>query len=184
MKETVKPLIEAGVIQNRLNELAEKITKDYAGGKLTLVCVLKGAVIFMVDLARKIGGEVEVEFDFMDISSYGSSMESGGVVRIDKDLDVSLEGKNVLLVEDIIDSGRTLSRLREHLNLKKPKSLRICTLLDKPDARVINDVSPEYVGFKIPDEFVVGYGLDYAERYRNLSYIGTLSIENDEEDMN
>lgn len=182
MKETVNVLISAESIQKRLDEIAAEITKDYNGKVLTLICVLKGGVIFMVDLARRIGSNVSVEFDFMDISSYGSSTESSGVIKIDKDLDSPLTGKNVLLVEDIIDSGRTLSHLVKHLKMQKPESLRVCTLLDKPDRRVMYDIIPEYTGFVIPDEFVVGYGLDYDERYRNLSYIGTLSIEKDEED--
>lgn len=182
MRETVKELISSESIQKRLDEIAADITRDYEGMVLTLICILKGGVIFMVDLARKIGSEVKVEFDFMDISSYGQSTESSGLIRIDKDLDSPLTGKNVLLVEDIIDSGRTLSHLIKHLKIQSPKSLRVCTLLDKPDRRVVFEVIPEYTGFVIPDEFVVGYGLDYDERYRNLSYIGTLSIEKDEEE--
>jgi len=157
--------------------MAANITKDYAGKTLTLICVLKGGVIFTVDLARRIGAEVNVEFDFMDISSYGSSRESSGLIKINKDLDTPLEGKDVLLVEDIIDSGRTLHHLIKYLNTKSPGSLRVCALLDKPERRVMFDLIPDYTGFVIPNVFVVGYGLDYAERYRNLSYIGTISNE-------
>lgn len=177
MKETVHELVSAEKISCRVKEIAEQITRDYSGKELHLICILKGGVIFMVDLARQIGTEISVSFDFMDISSYGASTQSSGSVRIDKDLEQSIAGKDVVLVEDIIDSGRTLSHLMGHLKSKKPNSIRVCTLLDKPERRVVNDVVPEYVGFSIPDEFVVGYGLDYNQRYRNLSYIGVLKFD-------
>ena len=177
MKEIVTPLIKASEIEARVSELAEIIKSDFGSAPITLICILKGGVIFMVDLARKIGLDAQVEFDFMDISSYEDQMESSGIIKINKDLENSIKDKNVLLVEDIIDTGRTLSHLINHLSSQKPNILKVCTLLDKPDRRVINDVNVDYVGFKIPDQFVVGYGLDYAQRYRNLPYIGVLSFE-------
>ena len=139
-----------------------------------MVCILKGSIFFTCDLAKRITSPVEM--DFMSVSSYGSGTSSCGVVKIVKDLDVSLEGKNVLVVEDIIDSGRTLSYLLDILKKRNPKSLKLCTLLDKPDRRVV-DVDVDYVGFEIPDEFVVGYGLDYDQHYRDLPYIGFVEIE-------
>lgn len=174
MKETIKVLISEDKIEKRLDELIEQITQDFKGETITLICVLKGGVIFMVDIARKL--KQTVEFDFMDVSSYGDNTSSCGNIKINKDLENSIQGKNVLLVEDIVDSGRTLNYLISYLMNKKPAMLRICTLLDKPERRVC-DVKVDYVGFKIPDDFVVGYGLDYAQRYRNLPYIGVLSIE-------
>lgn len=174
MKETIKVLISEEQIEKRLNELIEQITKDFKGETITLICVLKGGVIFMVDIARKL--KQLVEFDFMDVSSYGNSTESSGNIKINKDLENCIEGKNVLLVEDIVDSGRTLNYLTKYLMSKRPAMLKICTLLDKPERRVC-DIKVDYVGFEIPDDFVVGYGLDYAQRYRNLPYIGVLSIE-------
>jgi len=175
MKEHVTPLITAEAINKRLKELAAQISEDLGDKTVTVICVLKGAVIFMVDLARLL--PMPVEFDFMDISSYGSGTESSGNIKIDKDLENTIEGKHVLLVEDIIDSGRTLSHLIKHLRAQNPASLRLCTLLDKPERRVVNDVSVDYEGFVIPDKFVVGYGLDYDQRYRNLPYIGVLHFE-------
>ena len=149
-------------------------TAEYAGKEITLICILKGSVFFTVELAKRITSPVELEF--MCVSSYGSGTKSSGVVKITKDLDVSIEGKNVLVIEDIIDSGRTLSYLLENLKTRNPKSLRLCTLLDKPERRVVK-VDVDYVGFEIPDEFVVGYGLDYDQKYRNLPYIGYVEIE-------
>lgn len=175
MKESVTVLIEEDDIQKRVNEIAKSIDNEYAGKKITLVCVLKGGVIFMVDLAKRIK-ETDVEFDFMDISSYGDDTVSSGIIKINKDLENSIEGKDVVLVEDIIDSGRTLSHIVNHLKTQKPDSLKVCTLLDKPDKREVCDVVPDYVGFSVPDEFVVGYGLDYAQKYRNLPFIGVLHI--------
>ena len=175
MKEHVTTLISTEAVNSRLKELAEQISADYAGKTITLICVLKGAVIFMVDLARLL--TVPVVFDFMDISSYGAGTVSSGIIQIKKDLDHSLEGKHVLLVEDIIDSGRTLSHLIKHLRAQNPASLKLCTLLDKPDRRVVDDVSVDYEGFVIPDQFVVGYGLDFDQRYRNLPYIGIVHFD-------
>lgn len=175
MKERVEVLISSADVQKRVQEVADQIMKDYAGKEIYMVCVLKGGVIFMVDLARKItNGPVTI--NFMDVSSYGDGMESSGNIKILMDLDESIEGKDVLIVEDIIDSGRTLYRLRELLLSRNPASLRICTLLDKPERRVA-DVKVDYVGFNIPDDFVVGYGLDYAQRYRNLDFIGVLKFD-------
>ncbi len=174
MKEKVETLITTSAIGKRLDEIAEQISEDYAGESIELVCVLKGGVVFMVDLAKKI--KVPVTMNFMDVSSYGDGTESTGEIKILMDLDGPIEGKNVIVVEDIIDSGRTLHCLVEILSNRKPKSLKICTLLDKPDRRV-SAVDVDYTGFTIPDAFVVGYGLDYAQRYRNLDYIGVISFE-------
>lgn len=171
--EKIEVLISEGAVRNRIQELADTISNDYQGEQVTLICILKGAVMFMVDLSKKL--KMPVVFDFMDVSSYGSGTRSSGIVKIVKDLDENIEGKNVLLVEDIIDSGRTLSYLLKVLKEKKPHSLKLCTLLDKPDRRVA-DVKVDYVGFSIPDEFVVGYGLDYDQKYRNLPYIGKLTL--------
>ena len=173
-KETVSELISERELQDRIDGLAAEITRDYSGCDLVLVGLLKGAVIFMSDLARKI--DMHVEFDFMDISSYGSESESSGNIKINKDLENSIEGKDVLLVEDIIDTGRTLEHILKHLRRQNPKSLRICALLDKPDRRVIEGIQADYTGFSIPDKFVVGYGLDYAQRYRNLRYIAVVEL--------
>src|SRR5579862_4504382 len=164
-------LIDAETLQNRIRELGEEITADYAGRELLLVGVLKGAVFFMADLMRTIG--VPCEVDFMAISSYGAATDSSGVVRILKDLDINIEGRHVLVVEDIIDSGLTLSYLLRNLESREPATLEICALLTKPDRREI-DVPVRYVGFEIPNKFVIGYGLDFAERYRNLPYVGVL----------
>lgn len=174
MKETISILIPENEIQKRLDEMTQQISNDLKGKTITLICILKGGVMFMVDLAKKL--KQPVEFDFMDVSSYGESTESKGNIKINKDLENSIEGKEVVLVEDIIDSGRTLKYLIEYLKQKKPASLRICTLLDKPERRLF-DIQVDYVGFEIPDDFVVGYGLDYAQRYRNLPYIGILHLE-------
>ena len=164
-------LIEADVLQARIGELGAEISADYAGRDLLLVGVLKGAVFFMSDLMRHL--TIPCEIDFMAISSYGDSTDSSGVVRILKDLDINIEGRDVLVVEDIIDSGLTLSYLLRNLESREPRSLEICALLTKPDRREI-DVPVRYVGFEIPNRFVIGYGLDFAERYRNLPYVGVL----------
>jgi hypoxanthine phosphoribosyltransferase len=164
-------LIDERTLQAKIAELAKQISHDYAGKELMLVGVLKGAIMFMVDLARAIN--LPLTLDFMAISSYGASTESSGVVRIIKDLDSSIEGKNILIVEDIVDSGLTLSYLADYLRARNPASLKICVLLNKPERRT-SDVAVDYLGFDIPDKFVVGYGLDYAEVYRNLPYIGVL----------
>ncbi len=164
-------LLDAETIRRRVTELAAEIERDYTGQPLLLLGVLKGAILFLVDLAREL--KLPVEIDFMAISSYGASTQSSGVVRILKDLDESVEGKNVLVVEDIIDSGLTLNYIIENLSTRNPASVRVCALLDKQVPRQV-DVRADYVGFRIPNRFVVGYGLDYAERYRNLPYIGVL----------
>ena len=164
-------LIEADALQQRVAELGEEISADYAGRDLLLVGVLKGAVFFMADLMRHLA--IPCEIDFMAISSYGDSTDSSGVVRILKDLDINIEGRDVLVVEDIIDSGLTLSYLMRNLKARRPATLEVCALLTKPERREI-DVPVRYVGFEIPNRFVVGYGLDFAERYRNLPYVGVL----------
>ena len=173
MTENVKVMLSEEEVDKRIQEIGDQISKDYAGKQVHLVCVLKGGAFFMCELAKRI--TVPVTMDFMSASSYGSSTKSSGVVKIVKDLDEPLNGKDVLVVEDIIDSGRTLSYLLEMLKDRKPASLKLCTLLDKPSRRVI-DVDVDYTGFQIPDEFVVGYGLDYDQRYRNLPYIGIMEL--------
>lgn len=161
-------------IDKRVAELGAQISADFSDELVCLICILKGSVFFTCELAKRITSPVEMEF--MSVSSYGGGTSSTGVVRIVNDLGTSIEGKNVLVIEDIIDSGRTLSYLLENLKTRNPKSLKLCTLLDKPDRRVV-DVAVDYVGFEIPDEFVVGYGLDYDQKYRNLPYIGFVDIE-------
>lgn len=161
-------------LDKRIREMAAQISKDFDGEPITLICILKGSVFFTCDLAKRISNPVEL--DFMKVSSYGSGTSSSGRVKIEQDLDENIEGKNVLVVEDIIDSGRTLSYLLDILGRRNPKSLKLCTLLDKPDRRVV-EVNVDYVGFEIPDEFVVGYGLDYNQKYRDLPYIGYVEIE-------
>jgi hypoxanthine phosphoribosyltransferase len=167
-------LIDEPSLQRRIVELGAQISADYAGEDIVLAGVLKGAVLFMADLARAI--TVPLSFDFMAVSSYGDTMHSKGLVRILKDLDDPIAGRHVLLVEDIIDTGLTLSYVLEHLRQSQPASLGICALLEKSRERV-RHVEPNYVGFTVPDEFVVGYGLDYAQHYRNLPYIGVLRPE-------
>lgn len=161
-------------LEQRVRELGAKISAEYGEEPVCLICILKGSVFFACELAKRITSPVELEF--MSISSYGSGTASSGVVRIVHDLACSIEGKNVLVVEDIIDSGRTLNYLIENLKTRNPKSLKLCTLLDKPDRRVV-DVPVDYVGFEIPDRFVVGFGLDHDQKYRNLPYIGFAQIE-------
>ena len=173
MKEKVKIFLPEQEVDERIAEIAKKISEDYAGKSVHLICILKGSVFFMCELAKRI--TVPVTMDFMSVSSYGNDTKSSGVVRIAKDLDEPLEGKDVLVVEDIIDSGRTLSYLLEILGKRNPKSLRLCTLLDKPDRRV-TEVHVDYTCFNIPDEFVVGYGLDYAQKYRNLPFVGIVEF--------
>ena len=174
MAETVRVLVEEEEVDKRIRDLGEQISKDYEGKEVHLICVLKGGVFFMCELAKRI--TVPVTLDFMSVSSYGDDTKSSGVVKIIKDLDEPLEGKDVLIVEDIIDSGRTLSYLIEILKQRHPASLQLCTLLDKPERRV-REVHVDYTCFNIPDEFVVGYGLDYAQKYRNLPYIGIIRPE-------
>jgi hypoxanthine phosphoribosyltransferase len=161
-------------VDRRIQEIGDQITSDYAGKQIHMVCVLKGGAFFMCELAKRI--KLDVSLDFMSASSYGSGTESSGLVKIVKDLDEPLKGKHVIVVEDIVDSGRTLSYLLKMLSERGPESLRLCTLLDKPSRRV-TDVDVTYTGFKIPDEFVVGYGLDYDQMYRNLPYIGVVKFD-------
>lgn len=174
--QDLKPelLVSSDELKQRVAEMGRQIAQDYQGEPIVAVCILKGAAIFFSDLIREI--DLPMSIDFMAISSYGSSTKSSGVVRINKDLDKDITGKHVLVVEDIIDSGLTLSFLRENLLTRGAKSIKICTLLDKPDRRKV-DLKVDYKGFVIPDEFVVGYGLDYAEKYRNLPDIGVLRPE-------
>ena len=174
MAESIKVLVPEEEVDARIRALGEQISKDYEGKQIHLICVLKGGVFFMCELAKRI--TVPVSMDFMCVGSYGDGTKSSGVVRIAKDLDESIEGKDVLIVEDIIDSGRTLKYLSDILKSRGAKSVRICTLLDKPERRVV-DVKVDYTGYNIPDEFVVGYGLDYAQKYRNLPYIGVVELD-------
>lgn len=174
MAEHVKVLFTEEEVDAKIKAMGEQISKDYAGKQVHMICVLKGGSFFMCELAKRI--TVPVSLDFMSVSSYGGDSKSSGVVKIVKDLDESIQGKDVLVVEDIVDSGRTLSYLMEMLHDRKPASLHLCTLLDKPDRRVVQ-VPVDYTGFQIPDEFVVGYGLDYDQRYRNLPYIGIVSFD-------
>lgn len=175
MKEDVlRVLLSEDEIREKVRELGGKITADYKNSNLMLVTVLKGAVVFLADLMRQI--DVPAEIDFMVVSSYGSGGKSSGVVKIVKDLDVPLAGKDILIVEDILDSGLTLSYIKELLESRGPRSIRIATLLDKPSRRKV-DLQADYIGFSVPDEFVIGYGLDYDEKYRNLPYIGILKPE-------
>ncbi len=174
MSEHINVLLPEEEVDARIQAMGEQISRDYAGKQVHLICVLKGGSFFLCELAKRI--TVPVSLDFMSVSSYGGGTESKGVVKIVKDLDESIRDKDVLVVEDIVDSGRTLSYLLEMLRSRGPKSLRLCTLLDKPDRRVM-DVDVDYTGFQIPDKFVVGYGLDYDQRYRNLPYIGIVEFD-------
>ena len=174
MNHHVEVLLSEEEVDRRINEIGKQISKDYAGKEVHLICVLKGGSFFLCELAKRIN--VPVSLDFMSVSSYGKDTKSSGVVKIVKDLDESIKGKNVLVIEDIVDSGRTLSYLMELLKDRDPASLRLCTLLDKPERRVV-DVKVDYTGFQVPDEFVVGYGLDYDQLYRNLPYIGVVKFD-------
>ena len=176
MAETIKVLVSEKDVDARIEELGRQISEDYAGKQVHLICILKGGVFFMCELAKRI--TVPVSMDFMCVSSYGDGTSSSGIVKISKDLDETLEGKDVIIVEDIIDSGRTLYYLMDVLEKRNPKSLKLCTLLDKPERRV-KDITVDYIGFQIPDEFVVGYGLDYAQKYRNLPFIGVVELDED-----
>lgn len=173
MAETIRVLLSEEEVDAKIRQIGEQISKDYAGKQVHLVCVLKGGSFFMCELAKRIS--VPVSLDFMSVSSYGDKTTSCEVVRIVKDLDESLAGKDVIVVEDIVDTGRTLSYLLKNLQDRGPASLKLCTLLDKPDRRV-TDVKVDYTCFEIPDEFVVGYGLDYGQKYRNLPYIGIVEL--------
>lgn len=173
MAEKISVLISEEAVAERIHEMAVQISRDYEGRQIHMICVLKGGVFFMMELSKHV--EVPCSLDFMAVSSYGDSTVSSGIVKIQKDLDESIEGKDVLVVEDIVDSGRTLSWLLKALQQRKPNSLKLCTLLDKPDRRRF-DITVDYTGFEVPDVFVVGYGLDYQQRYRNLPYIGAVEI--------
>ena len=177
MSERVSVMIDEEKVDSRIRELGEKISKDYEGKTVHMIGILKGSVFFATELAKHI--TVPVTMDFMSVSSYGDGTCSTGIVKIIKDLDEPLEGKDVLIVEDIIDTGRTLSYLMKTLRHRKPASLHLCTLLDKPERRVVDDVKVDYTGFEVPDEFVVGYGMDYAQKCRNLPYIGVMHLEDD-----
>lgn len=174
MAEHIRVLLSEEEVDERIKQIGEQVSRDYEGKQVHLVCVLKGGSFFMCELAKRI--RVPVSLDFMSVSSYGSETKSSGVIKIIKDLDEPLRDKDVLVVEDIVDSGRTLSYLLEMLKDRGPRSLHLCTLLDKPDRRVV-DVKVDYTGFQIPDEFVVGYGLDYDQRYRNLPFIGVVEFD-------
>lgn len=171
MEDKIKVLISEEKVAARIQELANEINRDYKGKNVHLICILKGSIFFTCELAKRI--DTTVTMDFMSVSSYGDAKESSGRVKIIKDLDDNIEDKDVLVIEDIVDSGRTLSHLMEVLKVRKPASMKLCSLLDKPSRRVV-DVPVDYTGFEIPDEFVVGYGLDYAQKYRNLPYIGVI----------
>lgn len=173
MGERVRELISEQEIAAKINEMGAQISADYNGESVYVLCILKGSVYFTTELTKRM--TVPVYLDFMSVSSYGSGTTSSGVVKIVRDLDESIEGKNVLVVEDIVDTGRTLAYLLNNLKARHPKSLKLCTLLNKPDRRV-TEVAVDYTGFEIPDEFVVGYGLDYDQKYRNLPYIGVVEF--------
>ena len=177
MQEHIIQMYSEEKVAARIAQIGKQISEDYKGKTIHMICVLKGGVFFQCELAKRI--TVPVTLDFMSVSSYGSGTSSSGIVKIVKDLDESIEGKDVLIVEDIIDSGRTLSYLMKTLKHRNPASLRLCTLLDKPDRRVVDDVEVQYTGFVIPDRFVVGYGLDYDQKYRNLPFIGEVTFTED-----
>ena len=174
MAEKIRVLLSEEEVNKRIKELGDQISKEFAGEEVHLICVLRGSTFFTCELAKRI--TVPVTIDFMQVSSYGSQTLSSGKIKIIKELEDSIMGKNVIVIEDIIDTGRTLSYLLNMLQEKQPKELRLCTLLDKPERRVV-EVDVDYTGFEIPDEFVVGYGLDYAQKYRNLPYIGIVEFD-------
>ena len=174
MKEELKVIIDEDKIAKRIKEIANKIEKDYSGKKLHIVCVLKGSVFFMCELAKHIN--MPVTLDFMSVSSYGDGLVSSGYINIVQDLTMDIKGRNVIIVEDIVDSGKTISYLCNMLKKREPESVAVCTLLDKP-ARRETDVKLDYVGFEVPDSFIVGIGLDYAQKYRNLPYLAELKIK-------
>ena len=173
MAEKIRVMISEEDVDAKIEELGRRISQDFEGEAVHLICILKGSIFFVCELAKRI--TIPVTIDFMQVSSYGAETKSSGVVRLSKDLDEPLQGKNVIIVEDIIDSGRTLNHLVKLLGQRTPKSMTLCTLLDKPSRRVM-EVDVKYTGFQIPDEFVVGYGLDYDQRYRNLPYIGVIEF--------
>lgn len=171
-KHNISVMITEEEIKKRVAEMGAEITERFKDEAVYLVCILKGSIFFTTELAKNI--KLPMEIDFMTVSSYGAATASSGVINIKQDLSGSIDGKNVIVVEDIIDSGNTLSRLLQLFQSRNPKTLTLCTLLDKPDRRVVKDVKVDYTGFVIPDKFVVGYGLDWDQRYRNLPYIGTV----------
>lgn len=174
MSDKIKELLSEEQVDNRIRQLGEQITRDYEGEEVFFVCTLKGASFFACELAKRVS--LPLKMDFIAAASYGNEMQSSGEVRMIKDLDESIEGKNVIIIEDIVDTGRTLSYLMELFKKRNPKTLKLCSLLDKPERRVV-DIRADYTGFEIPDLFVVGYGLDYAQKYRNLPYIGVVEPE-------
>ncbi|MDO5146839.1 MAG: hypoxanthine phosphoribosyltransferase [Eubacteriales bacterium] len=178
MSDKIKVLISEETVNAKIKELGKQISRDYAGKEVHLICILKGGVFFACELAKRI--EIPVSMDFMQVSSYGNATSSSGIVRIKKDLDDSMEDKEVIIVEDIIDSGRTLHYLIPVLQRRNPASIRLCALLNKKDRREV-EVPIDYLGFDIPDKFVVGYGLDYAQKYRNLPYIAVVEPDDSEE---
>lgn len=173
-KHHIDVMIDEAAVDNRIKELGKQISRDYAGREVYLIGILKGSVYFTCELAKRI--TVPVIMDFMQCSSYGAATKSSGVVKLSKDLDMAITGRDVIIIEDIIDSGRTLSHLKDLLSQRNPASLKICTLLDKPSRRVV-DVDVDYTGFQIEDKFVIGYGLDYDQLYRNLPYIGVVEFD-------
>lgn len=173
-KHHIDVMIDEAAVDNRIKELGKQISRDYAGREVYLICILKGSVYFTCELAKRI--TVPVIMDFMQCSSYGAATKSSGVVKLSKDLDMAITDRDVIIIEDIIDSGRTLSHLKDMLSQRNPASLKICTLLDKPSRRVV-DVDVDYTGFQIEDKFVIGYGLDYDQLYRNLPYIGVVEFD-------
>ncbi len=174
MSDKIRELLSEEEVDDRIRELGGQITKDYEGEEVFLVCTLKGASFFACELAKRI--KLPLTLDFIAVASYGDGTQSSGEVRMIKDLDESIEGKNVIVVEDIVDTGRTLSYLMDILKKRNPKTLKLCSLLDKPERRVV-DIKADYTGFEVPDLFVVGYGLDYAQKYRNLPYIGVVESD-------
>lgn len=172
--DKISVMISEDEISKKIKEMAKQISEDFAGEELHLICILRGSIFFTCELAKRL--TIPVTVDFMSVSSYGSGTSSSGVINVKKELEDSIEGRNVLVIEDIIDSGNTLSYLMELLSKRSPKVLKLCTLLDKPDRRV-REVKVDYTGFTIPDKFVVGYGLDYDQKYRNLPYIGVVETE-------
>ena len=173
-KHHIDVMIDEAAVDNRIKELGKQISRDYAGREVYLIGILKGSVYFTCELAKRI--TVPVIMDFMQCSSYGAATKSSGVVKLSKDLDMAITDRDVIIIEDIIDSGRTLSHLKDLLSQRNPASLKICTLLDKPSRRVV-DVDVDYTGFQIEDKFVIGYGLDYDQQYRNLPYIGVVEFD-------
>lgn len=172
--QNIKVYITEEEVNKRIAEIGAEITERFKGESVFLVCILKGSIFFTTELAKRI--DLPVEIDFMTVSSYGASTVSSGVINVKQDLSCSIEGKNVIIVEDIIDSGNTLSRLIQLFKSRNPKTLTLCTLLDKPERRVVKDVVVDYTGFVVPDEFIVGFGLDWDQKFRNLPYIGFVEV--------